>query len=178
MKQRGRWQCGNLLSDIKNNLDENFEKAAELCCNLLDEKVEPGIMMLLGISYFMQNHMLAARQVFADIVIDDSENEEALIYLGVTDHALGRYEEAVKELGSLYPLRAYHPFYYTSYGDSLQQIGKLKQSCDIFRKETEFYEETKRILSAPMLDGAFQKLIYVDVTIGNVKYTEDIKLYY
>ena len=126
----------------------------------------------------MQNHMLVARQVFSDMVIDYPDNEEALIYLGMTDYALGRYEEAVEELGSLYPLKAYHPFYYTSYGDSLQQIGKLKQSCDVFRKEIEFYKETKCISSALMLDGAFENLIYLDITLGTGRYAEDIKLYY
>lgn len=157
---------------------ENFKRAAKLCCDLLDQKAEPEIMMLLGTCYFMQDHMPVARQVFSDLVTDYPEKEEYLIYLGMTDHALGRYAEAAAELGSLYPLKLYRPFYYTSYGDSLMQLGKLKQSCDVFRKEIEYYKETKYIPSALMLDGAFQNLIYLDITLGNGKYPEDIKLYY
>lgn len=157
---------------------ENFEKAEELCCDLLDQQVEPGIRMLLGTCYFMQDHMPVARQVFSDLVCDYPDKEEYLIYLGMTDHAMGKYEEAAEELGSLYPLKIYHPFYYTSYGDSLFQLGKLKQSRDVFRKEAAFYEETNYISSAVMLDGAFQNLLYLDIILGNRKYPEDIKLYY
>lgn len=157
---------------------ENFEKAAELCCDLLNQKAEPGIRMLLGTCYFMQDHMRVARQVFSDLVTDYPEEEEYLIYLGMTDHALGRYAEAEAELKSLYSLKLYRPFYYTSYGDSLMQLGKLKQSRDVFRKEIEYYEETKQIHSALALDGAFQNLIYLDITLGNGKYPEDIRLYY
>lgn len=157
---------------------ENFEEAVELCCDLLKQKAEPGIRMLLGKCYFMQDHMSDARQVFSGLVTDYPKEEEYLIYLGMTDHALGSYAEAAAELKSLYPLKVYHPFYYTSYGDSLMQLGRLKQSRDVFRKEIEYYEETKHIPSARMLDGAFQNLIYLDVTLGNGKYPEDIKLYY
>lgn len=34
--------------------------------------------------------------------------------------------QQIKKAGSLYPLSEYRPFYYTSYGDSLQQTGRLK----------------------------------------------------
>lgn len=157
---------------------ENFKKAEELCCDLLDQKAVPGVRMLLGTCHFMQNHMQAARQVFSDLATEYPEQEEYLIYLGMTDHALGRYAEAAAELEKLYPLKLYHPFYYTCYGDSLMQLGRLKQSRDVFRKEIEYYEETKHIPSAIMLDGAFQNLIYLDITLGNGKYPEDIKVYY
>lgn len=157
---------------------ENYKRAEELCHDLLDQKVDPGVKMLLGTCYFMQNNMLAARQVFADLVTDYPEEEGYLIYLGMTDHALGRYAEAAEKLENLYPLKVYHPFYYTSYGDSLMQLGRLKQSRDVFHKEIEHYEETKNIPSAVMLDGAFQNLIYLDITLGNGKYPEDIRLYY
>lgn len=78
----------------------------------------------------------------------------------------------------MYPLNEYHPFYYTSYGDSLQQIGRLKQSCDIFREEAAFFREAGIIVSERMLDGAFQNLLYLDIVLGNGKYMEDIALYF
>lgn len=80
----------------------------------------------MGTCYFMQNNMSAARQVFADLVTDYPEEEGYRIYLGMTDHAMGRYAEAAAELENLYPLKVYHPFYYTSYGDSLMQLGRLE----------------------------------------------------
>lgn len=75
-------------------------------------------------------------------------------------------------------MNEYHLFYYTSYGDSLQQIGRLKQSCDIFREEAAFFREAGIIVSERMLDGAFQNLLYLDIVLGNGKYMEDIALYF
>lgn len=155
-----------------------YEKAEGICCELLDYAPAPEILMLLGTCYFIQGKMPVARQVFSDLVCGHPEEKEYRIYYGMTEHALGRYEEAVKELGSVYPLSEYHPFYYTSYGDSLQQIGRLKQSCDIFREEAAFFRETGIIVSERMLDGAFQNLLYLDIVLGNGKYLEDIALYY
>lgn len=158
--------------------EKQYEKAEGICCELLDYAPVPEIQMLLGTCYFVQGKMPVARQVFSDLLHDHPEEKEYRIYYGMTEHALGRYEEAVKELGSVYPLSEYYPFYYTSYGDSLQQIGRLKQSCDIFREEAVFFKKTGTIVSAGMLDGAFQNLLYLDIVLGNGKYPEDIVLYY
>lgn len=172
----------NLQADVREAFQAaesgDFDRAEECCCKLLDVKAEPEIRMLLGTCYFLQGNMQSARMVFSDLAADDPEDEEYLFYLGMTDHALGWYEEAVKELGSLYPLDEYRPFYYTSYGDSLQQLGKLKQSRDIFYEEAAYFKKTGIISSAIMLDGAFQNLLYLDVILGNSKYPEDVAIYY
>lgn len=158
--------------------EDDYGKAERLYCKLLDHMAEPEICLLLGICYFMQGKMENARRVFMDLTADYPEEPRYLIHLGITDHALGRYEEAVKELGSLYPLSEYQPFYYTSYGDCLQQLGKLKQSREAFYREAAHFEETGMIPSAVMLDGAFQNLLYLDIMLGNGKYQEDVKCYY
>lgn len=155
-----------------------FEKAASLCCDLLDYKVVPEIQMLLGKCYFMQGHMQSAAMVFRDLQYTHPQEEECRMYLGITDHALGNFEEAVKELEGFYPLKEYQPFYYTSYGDSLQQTGRLKRSRDAFYEEAAYFEKTRTIISPEMLDGAFQNLLYLDVTLGNGQYREDVKKYY
>ena len=158
--------------------EKQYEKAEGICYKLLDYAPVPEILMLLGSCYFAHGHMQSAYHVFSDLVYNYPEEKEYRIYYGATNHALGRYEEAVKELGSLYPLSEYHPFYYTSYGDSLQQIGRLKQSRDVFHEEADFFKKTGIIVSARMLDGAFQNLLYLDIVLGNGKYPEDITLYY
>lgn len=158
--------------------ENQYEKAEGICCKLLDYAPVSEIRTLLGSCYFAHGHFQSACLVFSDLVQDYPEEKEYRVYYGVTNHALGRYEEAVKELGSLYPLSEYRPFYYTSYGDSLQQTGRLKQSCDVFREEAAFFKKTGTIVSADMLDGAFQNLLYLDITLGNGKYPEDITLYY
>lgn len=58
---------------------KNFEKAAKLCCKLLDQYAALEVRMLLGTCYFMQNHMQVARQVFSDLVLDYPEEESCRI---------------------------------------------------------------------------------------------------
>lgn len=156
----------------------DYEKAEGLCCRLLDYKANREIAMLLGACYFVQNKMQVAEMVFHDLVCDDPEDTEARIYLGMTMHTCGRFDEAVKELGALYPPKQYYPFYYTSYGDSLQQTGNLKLSRDVFYEEAAHFKETGDICSPVRLDGAFENLLYLDIVLGNGRYPEDVKLYY
>lgn len=158
--------------------DQDYGKVIRLCGELLDYDAKPQIRELLGISYFMSGRMQDARQVFMDLTAEDPREAAYSIYLGMTEHALGRYQEAVKVLGKWYPLEVYRPFYYTAYGDSLQQTGRLKESREAFRRDAAFFEETGNIVSDMMLDGTFQNLLYLDVTLGNGKYPEDLKLYY
>lgn len=158
--------------------EKDYEKAEKLCCKLLDYKAEPEICLLLGTCYFVQGKMQDARKVFLDLTADDPKEIEYRIYLGMAEHELGRYEEAVKVLGSLYPLSEYQPFYYTNYGDSLQRLGKLKQSREAFYQEVAYFKKTGTVVSAVILDGAFQNLLYLDIKLGNGRYTEDIKCYY
>ncbi|MCD7833319.1 MAG: SEC-C domain-containing protein [Lachnospiraceae bacterium] len=157
---------------------KEYQESAEICCRLLDQKEVPEIQMLLGTDYFLQGQFGPAEEVFSDLVTDYPEVMEYHIYHGRANHALGRYEDAVKELGAFYPLEEYLPFYYTSYGDSLQQIGKLRQSREAFYADVEYFDKTGEIVSQEMLDGAFQNLLYLDVTLGNRKYPEDLQTYY
>ena len=176
-----RYPAG-LRDDVQNAFQaaqaKDYEKAAALCRSLLEHQTDPDIRMLLGTCLFIQDDMDDARDIFFGLTADYPETEEYLIYLGMTDHALGHFEEAVRELGSLYPLKTYRPFYYSSYADSLQQLGMPKQSREAFYQEIAFFENTGIIPSPLMLDGAFQNLLYLDVTLGNGKYPKDILLYY
>lgn len=158
--------------------NKEYEKAEALCCKILDSEVQPEIMMLLGTCYFIEGKMSIAKVVFSDLVSDFPEKPEYFIYLGMTDHELGNYEAAAEELGRIYPLSEYHPFYYISYGDSLQAIGRQKQARDIFYQEVLYYKTEGVIVSSIMLDGVFQNLLYLDVVLGNGKYPEDVKDYY
>lgn len=169
---------GKVKEAFQSAEEEEYERAVELCCELMDELVVPEIHMLMGISEFMQGNMELACGIFHDLTTINPDNTECRIYQGMTEHALRRYKEAVKTLSGLYPLSVYRPFYYISYGDSLLQIGKKKQGRDVFRREVDFFEETGKIVADWMLDGAFENLLYLDVILGNGKYPEDIKLYY
>jgi len=157
----------------------DYEKAEGLCCRILDEdNSNPEVRMLLGRCYFSQGKMDVAGQVFFDLVQDYPKEELPHLFLGMVHHATGNFHDAVKEFELVYPLQTYHPFYFTSYGDALQQIGKKKQSREIFYEEVAAYEATGFIPSPQMLDGAYQNLLYLDIALGNQQYSEDLESYY
>lgn len=158
--------------------DGDYEKASDLCSELLNWLPSQGIRKLQGICHFMKGQMRGARLFFSELVRDYPEDEESRIYKGLAEHALGDFEEAVKTLEPIYPLREYHPFYYSAYGDSLHLLGRTKQSREAFREEAAYFEKTGRIVAAETLNGAFGSLLYLDISLGNGKYPEDVRLYY
>ena len=156
----------------------DYENAAALCCRILDEDAgKPELRYLLAICYFSQGMMESAVMIMRELKEEYPEQEDYRCLLGMAYHGMGDCREAVKEFRAVYPPKRYHPFYFTSYGDSLQTIGKNKESRDIFYQEIEQYKRKGEILSAEMLDGAFQHLLYLDVILGNRKYQEDLDVY-
>ena len=158
--------------------DGDYEKAAGLCCRLLDVRPVPEVCELLGNIYFLQGNMMTARMVFSDLTERDPEQENYRIQLGITEHALGNCKRAVELFAPLYPLKTYRPFYYNSYGDSLLKLGRVTESREVFYQEAVQFKNTGNIPSAEMLDGTFQNLLYLDIQLINGKYPEDVCLYY
>lgn len=112
--------------------EEKYEEAAGLCCRILDEDdSKPDIMELLGQCYFAQGNMAGAAMVFHELVEINPENAGYHRSLGMAYHGMGEFEEAVKQFKAAGPPEQYNPFYYTSYGDCLQKIGKEKESREI-----------------------------------------------
>lgn len=138
--------------------DGDYEKAAGLCCRLLDVRPVPEVCELLGNIYFLQGNMMTARMVFSDLTERDPEQENYRIQLGITEHALGNCKRAVELFAPLYPLKTYRPFYYNSYGDSLLKLGRVTESREVFYQEAVQFKNTGNIPSAEMLDGTFQNL--------------------
>ena len=57
--------------------EEQYEKAAGLCCRILDEDdTKPEIREALGICYFSLGNMASAAMVFSDLVRDYPDEEE------------------------------------------------------------------------------------------------------
>lgn len=159
--------------------EREYERAAGLCCQILDEDdTKPEIRHILGICYFSLGDMMSAAMVFGDLAEEYPEEPDYHFTYGMALHAMGDFHGAVRELRSIYPLEEYRPFYFTAYGDSLQEVGQFKESRDIFYEEIKRYGETGEITSAEMLDGAFQHLLYLDVSLQNGKYEDDLNIYF
>lgn len=168
----------NVMEAYQAAEEENFEKVETLCRTLLDCAVMPEIQRLLGVSYLMQGKMQMAEKAFSDLTKAAPEVEDYHIHHALANIELRRFEEVADELEKIYPLQEYHPLYYTCYGECLQQLGRRKQSREMFYKEVEFFAETGTVVSPVILDGAFENLLMLDVTLGNGKYPDDIRIYY
>lgn len=165
-----------LLAEYNGNTAEALAgglKLLDLCC----DKTMYEIRMMVGRCYFTEMQLHAAEQVFRDLSADFPEQEEPKIYEAMLCHAQGDYAEAYEMFASLYPPQKYHPFFYNAYADSLQHMGKTKQAREIFYQEISHYLDTKTIVSAEMLDGTFQNVLYLDVILQNQKYDEDLAVY-
>lgn len=159
----------------------DYERAIEICIQLLDEEngsTYYAVRMILGRCYFAQGDPFMARMVFHDVVLDFPDEELPHLHLGFSYHMMEEYTLAIEEFEKIYPLSSYQPFFYNSYGDCLNAVGKRKQSREIFYKEIKRYEKTGDILSAEMLDGTYENVLYLDIVLGNGKYAEDLQSYY
>lgn len=159
----------------------DFNKVREITTKLLDTpegEKELELYMLLGRSYFMAGNIIQARMVFQDAMKLDPDQVLPKLYYAMCLHGMGDYASAVKEFDSIYPLDFYHPFFYTSYGDSLQNIEQYERSREIFAEEIKYFKSTGIIASPEMLDGAFQHLLYLDIYLANNHYDADLNTYY
>lgn len=157
----------------------DYAKAEKLCIRILDQDAsKPEVRMLLGRCYFSRGKMKVASAVFSDLAYEFPKEELPHLFLGMCHHGMGNFRKAVGEFEMIYPLQEYHPFYFTAYGDSLQELGKKKESRDIFYQEVAEFEAAGSIPSPVILDGAYQNLLYLDAELGNGKYPDDLKSYY
>lgn len=162
-------------------INGDTKKVQEITTRLLDTpegEHEVELYMLLGRSYFMTGNIIQARMVFQDAMKLAPDEVLPKLYHAMTLHGMGDYASAVKEFDSIYPLDFYHPFFYTSYGDSLEKIGQNERSREIFAEEIKYFKSTGAIASPEMLDGAFQHLLYLDITLANGHYDSDLNTYY
>ncbi|MBO5372308.1 MAG: SEC-C domain-containing protein [Lachnospiraceae bacterium] len=134
--------------------------------------------MLLGNCYFAKRKAFLAKKIYQELVMEFPDKELPHMHLGFTYHMMEEYEQAITEFEKIYPPSGYYPFFYNSYGDCLQEVGKLKQSREIFYKEIELYEKTGVIASAEMLDGTYENLLYLDIALRNNCYQQDLQSYY
>lgn len=157
---------------------EDFQRAAQLCDELLLQTDVPDIRVMRGQCYFFEQDRERALEIFENLAAEYPENEHYRILNGMAYHASGDYQQAVATLGKLYPPEKYYPFYYTSYGDSLMRLGKWEQAKEVFDQEVKHFELTGEIPSASMIDGAFQNIFRLDLETGNGCFQADMESYW
>lgn len=158
---------------------QNFEEMINIGKGI--QRMNPNnaeIMELMGRAYMAQDVLPMAQITFWDLTEAYPQVDRYHMYLGLVFHAQENYKKAVEQFDIIKRTKSYYPFYLGCYGDTLQQLGKKAQARDVFRAEADHFDETGLIVSPEMLDGVFQSLLYLDITLGNQKYPQDIQSYY
>ena len=158
--------------------ESDYEAEEKLCREMLE--IVPGnadVMGMLGRCLLSQGKASEGQQYLEQAAAIDPEEQNIAISLGQSYHAQKQYKQAVRCFEKIDPPQEYHPFFYSVYGDSLEQIGQREKAREVFRKEVTRWEETNEIVSPEILDGCFVRLIYLDAILGEFGLTVDLGVY-
>ena len=153
-----------------------FERAAELAAGLL-EKVpyQDEIRLLRMRSLFSGGRLQEAKDLCQELLRELPEEDEPHLYMGLICHAFGSYQQAVRELDAIYPPDTYYPYYYSTYGDCLEKLGRREQAREMFAADVLAYEKSGHIPSVEMLAGSYQHLLDLDAVLDNGLFREDFE---
>ncbi|MEE1051758.1 MAG: tetratricopeptide repeat protein, partial [Lachnospiraceae bacterium] len=106
-----------------------FERAAELAAGLLEKVPYQDELRLLRMrSLFSGGRLQEAKDLCQELLRELPEEDEPHLYMGLICHAFGSYQQAVRELDAIYPPDTYYPYYYSTYGDCLEKLGRREQA--------------------------------------------------
>lgn len=156
----------------------DYEGQEKLCREMLEtDPAFPDVLSMLGRCLLSQGRAEEAIPYLEDAVRADPSDFNTVISLGQAYHARGQYRQAAQQFEKVAAAKEYHPFYYSSYGDSLEKLGQREKAREIYRKEVTRWEETRNIVSVDVVDGCFVRLLYLDAVLGAMELTVDIGVY-
>ena len=158
--------------------DSDYEGQEKICREMLE--AAPGnadVLSMLGRSILAQGRAGEAQEYLEQAVEKEPGDEYAVISLGQAYQAQKEYREAVRVFEKIDPLSEYHPFYYTAYGDCLENLGQLQRARDTYRKEVTRWEEKREVVSLDVLDGCFVRVLYLDAVLAAMETAVDIGVY-
>ena len=158
--------------------ESDYEAQEGLCREML--KTMPGnadVLSMLGRCLLSQGRFEEAQIYLEEAHEADPDDQNTVISLGQTYHAQKQYKKAAALLEKIDPPAEYHPFYYTVYGDCLENLGQKERARAVYRKEVTLWEETRKISSVDILDGCFVRVIYLDAVTNAMELTVDIGVY-
>lgn len=158
--------------------ESDYEAQESLCREMLE--AAPGntdVVSMLGRCLLSQGKAGEAQEYLEQAAKADPEDQNTVISLGQAYQAQKKYRQAVQQLERIDPPAEYHPFYYTVYGDCLENLGQREKARNIYRKEITRWEETRKVTSVEILDGCFVRVIYLDAVTNAMELTVDIGVY-
>ena len=159
--------------------EEDYGKAAEICSEILAKDPDNvDALMILGRAQLSERNYEAAEQSFRELLEKEPDKNFARISHGICFHALGRYQEAIRELQKADPEEEeHHPFYYSTLGDCYENTGNRLKAREAYRAEIAWWERTGEPASPENVDGCFCNLIYLDAALYLPELPEDLDLY-
>ena len=158
--------------------DSDYTAQEELCREMLE--TVPGnadVLSMLGRCLMAQGRAGEAQEYLEEAAAKDPDNQYTVISLGQAYQSQKKYRDAVRVFEKIDPPADYHPFYFTAYGDCLEQLGQLRKARDTFRKEGTRWEETRQVVSMEVIDGCFVRVLYLDAVLAAMETEVDIGVY-
>ena len=158
--------------------NEEFPEAISFADRVLAR--DPGALpmrMLRMRCLFAAGRLSEAEDLARDLIREDDRETEPHIYMGLICHAGGRFQDAVREFASVYPLEDYVPYYLSAYGDCLEKVGRRNRARDMFAEDVLHYIESGHIPSVTMLMGSFQHLLDLDAGLQTGLFAEDAEVF-
>ena len=158
--------------------ESDYEAQEALCREMLVAVPgNPDVLSMLGRCLLSQGRPQEAVQYLEEAHSADPGEQNTAISLGQAYQMLKEYKKAVQIFSEIDTPAEHHPFFYTAYGDCLENLGQKEKAREIYRKEVTHWEETREILSVDILDGCFVRTLYLDALMGAVELTVDLGVY-
>ena len=158
--------------------ESDYEAQESLCREMLEKL--PGnsdVLSMLGRCLLSQGRFPEAQQYLEEALDAGDSDQNTVISLAQAYHAQQQYKKAAALLEKIDPPESYHPFFYTVYGDCVENLGQKERAREIFRKEITRWEETREVSSVDILDGCFVRVLYLGALTAAVGLTVDIGVY-
>ena len=155
-----------------------YEKALEYAAKVLEKVPDQDDMRMLRVRCLFDTGAMEEAEALCQVMLKELPgDDDPHLFMGLISHARAAYQRAVREFEAIYPPKEYYPFYYTSFGDSLEKTGARDRARDMFCQEVKHYEETGRTVSVLMLDGAYQHILDLDTVLHTGLFQEDLASY-
>ena len=158
--------------------ESDYEAQEKLCREMLEVMPDNAdVLSMLGRCLLAQGRAGEAQPYLERAQETDPDNLYTAVSLGQAYQTQKEYKKALRQFEKIDPPAEYHPFYYTAYGSSLENLGQLRRARDVYRKEVTRWEETREIVSLEILDGCFVRVIYLDAVLAAMETTVDLGVY-
>jgi tetratricopeptide (TPR) repeat protein len=158
--------------------ESDYAAQESLCREMLE--AAPGnadVLEMLGRCLIAQGRPAEAVPYLTEAHSANPDEQNTAISLGQAYQMLQEYKKAVQVFAEVDPPTEHHPFFYSAYGECLENLGQREKARETFRKEVTHWEETRQIISADILDGCFVRTLYLDALLGAVELTVDLGVY-